>query len=587
MYGNIDVDKFNKWFDIIKNNRNVAFVVFDKSHEEYITAVISRVQDYLACYYESITIVIKDTLSQHSDFYVERVRIDTLTVSEDEMESLCRLQRTFSLFSNIFFAYSEGFDDDCYDNLIKDNPVMQAKFAVQVMLDMAKLPDREYINYPENIKCVDWNNNYNWTSQEYSEYSNMEDYAKGKIESLIEQHDIIIGENVCLYGLSKLTEEIIRQFSKDFHFVIADMNSDKVGVRNDGIEVVNARDALYYNKVKEKILVTVLDYKKVCQELVNAGYDFPCQVKPIRYKKDFLDLTAEEVFNEIESHLRLWKYAYEEIRSQYKTEYLFINPHVSGDVYLSCFYLYDYIRINNISDYVYVVANKSAQKVAELFGVNAVIWNKKKLFDVVSWGRYRGFKETRIKKMHPSIGEQRGLWHYVIGIDYNTMMQKWIFNNPNRIVSYDLRQEDSDYIFAKYNLKKGKTVLISPYSHSVAQMDLSLFNYITNVLIDNGYSVCTNIAGEEKALPNTVGLCLPYINCVDFLNKAGYFIGARSGFCDVISTTTARMVVLYRSGSYKHFSIREMGLKTKDILEFCIDIESEKDIVEKTIDYFN
>lgn len=583
----IDIDSFNKWFDYFKKNRHIAFVVFDKNDSAYIESVIRRAQDYFACYYESVMVVSKDTLNPNSDFGIVRIDVNSLTACEEELEILCRFQRTFSFFNNVYFAYSKGFDDDNYDSLIKDNTKLQEEFPAQVMLDMSELPDKGYVGNTRCIKRIDWNNNYEWTSQDYLEYDSLVEYANEKIENLIERQEISFGETIYLYGSSKLTEEIIKQFDKDFHFVIADMNKDKVGLRDDGIEVVDARETLYLKKIEEKILVTVLDCKNVCQELVNVGYEFPKQVKPIRYKKDYLDISCDEVLKGVDGQLVKWKEAYEKIRLSYPTEYLFINPHVSGDIYLSCLYIFGYIRDNDIGDYVYLVSSMSSKKVAELFGIDAVIWDKGKLFDIVSWGRYKGFEETKIKKMHPYIGEQRGLWHYVMDIDYNTMMQKWLFKAPNRITSYDIRQEDSDYIFEKYNLKKGKTVLISPYSHSVAQMDLSLFNYITNVLIDNGYSVCTNIAGEEKALPNTVGLCLPYINCVDFLNKAGYFIGARSGFCDVISTTTARMVVLYRSGSYKHFSIREMGLKTKDILEFCIDIESEKDIVEKTIDYFN
>lgn len=563
----IDNNKFTKWFNFFKSNRHKVFIVPDDVNTSFGHEIIRQVEDYLLCYYESVTV------------------IERLSINEDEMDALYRLQRTFAPFTNVFFACSKGYDDDCYDNLIKDNNFLQNRFAFQVMLDVQKMSDIEHIKSINRLKCIiDWNSNYEWTSQDYLEFDNLELYTKYKIESLVEQQEIYIGETIYLYGLSKLTEEIIRQFGKDFHFIIADMNSSKVGIRHDGIEVVNAREALYYNRVKEKILVTVLDYKKVCQELVNAGYDFPYQVKPIRYKKDDLDLTEEVVFKEIERQLRLWKYAYEEIRSHYESEYLFINPHVSGDVYLSCLYLRDYIRVNNISDYVYVVSNKSAQKVAELFGITAIIWNKERLFDIVSWGRYRGFKETRIKKMHPAIGRQRGLWHFFMDIDYNTLMQKWIFNAPERITSYDIKQEDADYLFEKYKLKKGRTVLISPYSHSVAQMDLKMFNDMVDGLIDKGYSVCTNIVGEEKALPRTVGLCLSYINCVDFLNKAGCFIGARSGFCDVISTTTAKMVVLYRRDTFKHFSIKEMGLKTNNILELCIDQLHKDVIVDKALE---
>ena len=581
----IVVDKFNKWFETIKNNRNVAFVVFEKNEEEYVTGIISRLQDYFLCYYESIIIVIKDEFLQYNQLNIDKTIVEVLTVSEDEMETLCRLQRTFFVFSNIFFVYSTGFDDDSYDSLTKDNCSMQENFAIQVMLDRPKLLGIECFRDAPCVKSIDWNNNYEWTSQDYLQCNSLEDYAKQKIEILIEQQEISIGETIYLYGSSKLTEEIIKQFDNEFHFIIADMNKCKAGTRDDGIEVVYAKEALYVNRVNEKILITVTDYKNVCQELVNVGYDFPRQVKPIRYKKDYLDLSIDEAWKDIKSQLAKWKEAYYEIRLAYPKEHLFVSPHVSGDIYLSCLYIFDYIRNNDIEDYVYLVSSKSSKAIAELFGIDAVIWDKEKQFDIVSWGRYKGFKETRIKKMHPAIGKQRGLWHFVTDIDYNTMMQKWIFNAPKRITSCELKQESADYLFDNYNLKKGKTVLISPYSYSVAQMDLEMFKNMVDRLIEKGYTVCTNIAGDEKALPNTIGLCVPYINCVDFLNKAGYFIGARSGFCDVVSTTKAKMVVLYRKETYKHFSLVEMGLKKKSIKEIIIDHISKEEMRD-TIDKF-
>lgn len=573
-------------FNYIKKHRMQAFFFLGSESYKICNSILQNkeIRNRIYSHYESIVFVGNKSNDDIMDVVEENQKVSMLWIDEVQYNTMLMLQRTFFAFSNVFFMDTEGFDDDSYEGLLTEIDDSKERYILQVVIGGMGLPLSGHVKEYQKINYIDWNRHIELTSQDFLNSQNLKEYAKEKIESLISQKKICTGDTVYLYGASKLTEEIIGQFGHYFQFIIIDNNIKKQGIRNDGIEVVGAKTVLD-SKVDEKIFITVLDYKKVCQEFVNEGYDFPEQIIPIRYNKDYLDMTFDEALEDMENQLARWEKAYDEIRRTYLDEFLFINPHVSGDVYLSCLYLDGYITENKITKYVYLVANKAAQKVAELFGVTAVIYDKEKLFDIVSWGRSKGFEKTKIKKMHPAIGKQRGLWQFVMDIDYNTMMQKWIFNSRKRRTMPKLNQENSDYLFEKYNLKKGRTVIIAPYSNSVDQMDIELFREIVDRLIENGFSVCTNIAGKEEALSNTTGIFLPYINSIDFVNKAGYFIGARSGLCDVISTTSAKMVVLYRKDTYKHFSLVEMGLKTNSIKEIIID-RITKEEMRDTIDKF-
>ena len=91
---------------------------------------------------------------------------------------------------------------------------------------------------------------------------------------------------------------------------------------------------------------------------------------------------------------------------------------------------------------------------------------------------------------------------------------------------------------------------------------------VVNELNNKGYTVCTNVASKkEKAIKGTIPLFIPYKQLVPFLDEAGYFIGIRSGICEVLASSTCKKIVLYKKGfdwngkdSLDYFSLSKMGL---------------------------
>ena len=93
-------------------------------------------------------------------------------------------------------------------------------------------------------------------------------------------------------------------------------------------------------------------------------------------------------------------------------------------------------------------------------------------------------------------------------------------------------------------------------------------------LKNKGFSVCTNSSGEnEPAIFGTTAIFVPLNIVPQFISKSGYFIGVRSGLCDVISAATAKKIILYdaeerffNSSSFEYFSLKRMGL-SNDVVE--------------------
>lgn len=59
--------------------------------------------------------------------------------------------------------------------------------------------------------------------------------------------------------------------------------------------------------------------------------------------------------------------------------------------------------------------------------------------------------------------------------------------------------------------------------------------------------VCTNCGSpNEKEIEGTVALRFSYDISVPVIEKCGFFIGIRSGFCDVISTAKCKKIIIYQ-----------------------------------------
>lgn len=83
--------------------------------------------------------------------------------------------------------------------------------------------------------------------------------------------------------------------------------------------------------------------------------------------------------------------------------------------------------------------------------------------------------------------------------------------------------------------------MLSPYSNTLADLPNIFWDELARKLKQAGFAVCTNSDGKtEAAIEGTSSIFVPLTIAPQFIAYAGYFIGVRSGFCDVISGTDAK-----------------------------------------------
>lgn len=278
----------------------------------------------------------------------------------------------------------------------------------------------------------------------------------------------------------------------------------------------------------------------------------------------------------------------------------FIDYPGSGDTYLCCSYLAYQKKITDHA--VFVAAGALSRKIAALFGFKHMITlTKQQAFSLRIMGRFYGGKLN----LYPLLYESEPLRYFGIlrhmqgfrGIDFMAMLRIGFCASLG--VEYGQTQfqlvplpYDAAYLdkaFHDLRLEEEKTVLLAPYAgrHDTWGIPMELYEQLAAELQEQGFVVCTNSCGqkEEPTIPGTIPVFLPHEYMAPFCERAGYFIGIRSGLCDMIaSARMKRKIILYpgeRLGEgvatwLEFFSLRRMGL-CEDAVELnCGKLYSDK-----------
>lgn len=225
----------------------------------------------------------------------------------------------------------------------------------------------------------------------------------------------------------------------------------------------------------------------------------------------------------------------------------------TGDAYLTGLALSAYLEKNQLQNWVLLYPSGSGLQVLNLFGITKIIaLSVKERICFQRFFLFMGNTIPDINVMHyhipthssfiPAIEGRRNLnFHkmfFEIGLGLNNFRAKMPAFSNNQAYILNL--------FDLNNLQKGNTVVLAPYTNTVPTMSLHKWEVLAQKLLSAGYSVCTNTDKKKcQPIPGTVPLQIPIEFAVPILNVAGFFIGARSGFCEVIESSTCKKIILY------------------------------------------
>lgn len=281
----------------------------------------------------------------------------------------------------------------------------------------------------------------------------------------------------------------------------------------------------------------------------------------------------------------------------------------SGDTYLSCAYLAARQEITEKS--FFVAAGSLSLKIARLFDFKGYLEvSPDRAFSVRIMERFCGVP----LRLQPLLYESDPLGYSGIlrlmaghrGLDFMSMLKIGLEVNcgipyeekPWRQPEFPYDPVEVDKIFRTHGLAPGKIVLLAPYAgkQNMWGIPMEFYTKLAAQLRAAGYTVCTNSGDPQKEppVPGTLPLLVPHHLMRPFCERAGYFIGLRSGLCDIISAVKLRAkIVLYpvvRTEGIaffrEFFSLKNMGL-CEDAVELELRNFYVEKIISKILDFFN
>ena len=256
---------------------------------------------------------------------------------------------------------------------------------------------------------------------------------------------------------------------------------------------------------------------------------------------------------------------------------LYLCPYVgTGDVYLAAMYMRAYAKKNQHKEFCAVVIGKANYKVASLFGFEYVIsitqWEADcltRLYMVM------GAENVQIKIMHHHPPQMYcGILENLRNINELSFTDLYLANvfrldliKDKQLPTFNYSEDELKEIMKENELKKGKTVIISPYANTLPSLPQWVWENLADKIKKKGYCVCTNIGNPtEQAIKGTIPLRFEFSVSVPLLEMCGYFIGIRSGLCDIISSAKCKKIIIYQpylfwgeGTNYDYFSLNKIG----------------------------
>lgn len=396
------------------------------------------------------------------------------------------------------------------------------------------------------------------------------------------------GKYVVLFGANKPSEKMILFLGAKGIEVdaIIDNNLASAGKTMLGIKIDTPEEVLGEYRENAIILIASKYFFQMKKQLQDMGYQDKQIYQMVTYQKYSTDF---EEFKKATDEIGQGMATYQELLKEYgRDNHVIMCPYNGiGDIYFIASYLEEYCSNYRVENCIVTVVSKSCYRVAKMFDIRQVALLEQRVSDnLMKFAAFIGQKKTRIKVLtHTSIH-----WDILVSfemakrMDWGTMFRYVLMQTNDAPKRLPVEKEDMgekvEQYFLENHLIEGRTAIVSPYANTIIGLDDIFWKEIVKSLKKLGYQVYTNSIGPvEPALEGTKPLGFPLEIARQVVEKAGCFIGIRSGLCDVIESAHAKIFVLYPNSSMRFFNLKAMGFG-EQIVEG--DLE-EEDILDKIV----
>ena len=419
--------------------------------------------------------------------------------------------------------------------------------------------------------------------------------------------DLLINDNqlwnkkIVVFGINAYTERVLSILDKEGIKVdcILDNDINKQDSSINGIKVIKPEE-LQHERKDVIILISSTYFDEMCDQLLHLGWD---------RKNNIIRLA---IFNSTQVHItmndtvmftvKLFKvYIFSKIYTNLFCfqKKIFLAPVFGlGDYYYIFGYLKDYCRLEKNDNFIVLCLTEIGVRIGKTFDISQHKLKKvssKTMDMLIEYCNVFGEEDTGIKILHWARRKGEVLTEIhrnckTFSVPFNKTYEYIVFGKELSFVypSKNIGQERINNVFKNQHLIVGKTVVIAPDSNTIVNIPLSFWSKLIKELKNKGMCVCTNISSEgADALDGTIGVFMPLEAMIGFCDKAGFFVGSRSGLCDIVCGGDCTKVILYNDSLRLNnvedvFSFKSMEIG-RNIIEIRYSEKEEDETVIKVL----
>ncbi|MBR3516859.1 MAG: hypothetical protein IKO10_11145 [Lachnospiraceae bacterium] len=373
---------------------------------------------------------------------------------------------------------------------------------------------------------------------------------------LIDHGIDLASKKIFLFGHCNATLELIDLLEKKGlkTTAILDNSAAKQGQEYKGAVVVLPNRIMTMAGKKTEadsvVLITSRFYASMLQQLRELGYEGPVR-KVIDYNTYAEYSLSDDTVARMKERENHGERLLERVSAKFDHHFKVLCPfNALGDIYFMMSYWPAYAKKRNIDQVVFCVPSNVLADVIHMFGdylvevlkqneldamIQAVIYTKDESCFIAHQDRPYVVNLSKVlyKKRIPL---EQIYCCGVYGLPVNTRPVK---PNANKHIYKDIQ-----------SIPEGKAVVFSPYAKSVTSIDRKVWEEAVNYYVSAGYKCYTNVVGDEKALDKTEAISPSLLELKSVVERAGTFVGIRSGLCDILREANAKKIALYPDYNY-------------------------------------
>nr|MDE7476608.1 hypothetical protein [Lachnospiraceae bacterium] len=367
----------------------------------------------------------------------------------------------------------------------------------------------------------------------------------------LEQADVFMDKIVYLFGHCNATEELADLLVERGYVVCAilDNNKAKQGTEYKGIKIKSPASILEKRDDRSIVCIVARAYASMYRQLRQIGYQGKIE-KLVDYNTyaeySLSDETIQKKKRRLEEGMELLLKAKEKYHGVFR---IYCPFQALGDICFMMSFLPYFLGQREIKDYVVFTIGETCAEVARIYGAeNTEVLTQKEMDEQIQAVLYTRDENAFIPHQDRPYVQTLYKALYIKKISLEDIYKYGVFALSKDCVPY--RPVNLEVYDKLESIPKETSVILSPYAKSVTNIPEGYWNRIRDYYKREGYMVYANVAGDEEALSGSIRLEIPLAQFQSVVERAGTFIGVRSGLCDVIRWADCKKTVLYPNCFY-------------------------------------